>query len=117
MSIDDQLAVAPAIDRQHPVVERPVEIGVAGVAGGIERRADGGEDGVGASAEFALAAHRIGPRLRARLSANEGRIAITFLHLEPGMLRRYVVPIACIAVLALTSCGIKGPLKLPPAKP
>ena len=42
---------------------------------------------------------------------------MTFLHLEPGMLRRYAVAIACIAALALTSCGIKGPLKLPAAKP
>src|SRR6185436_3885556 len=104
-------------DRQNPVVQRPVEIGVTGVAGGIERRADCCQNGVGASAEYALAAHRIDPRLRARLSDNEGRIAMTFLHLEPGMLRRYAVAIACIAALALTSCGIKGPLKLPSAKP
>ena len=32
------------------------------------------------------------------------------------MLRRYAAAIACFAAFALASCGIKGPLKLPPPK-
>lgn len=39
------------------------------------------------------------------------------LHRLDRMLRRSTLAIAaCVAFLALTSCGIKGPLKLPSAK-
>ncbi|MGH8713175.1 MAG: LPS translocon maturation chaperone LptM [Casimicrobiaceae bacterium] len=41
-----------------------------------------------------------------------------FRHVEPRILPRCTAAgIACMVALALASCGIKGPLRLPPPKP
>ena len=76
----------------------------------------GTEDAVGQRDEVALGAHRA--RQRCVLDSLQRNSDIDRCRMELRMLRRSVTALLVAAcVCAAAGCGIKGPLKLPPAKP